>query len=166
MGTGSRGGGKLPRKILPPEGRNEKMQPRESAPSEKGSRRRNSPPGSPNAAARWWCSGEKGYRDRSHLLRLLLPRTGRAKPHPWHLSCPAGGGRLGITNDDFGQSRGEFWEEEGEKGTGSSTGTHTTCFTCNIMGIHETARSRYATPQNLTARNEFLKLKGSVNAEY
>lgn len=51
MGTGSRGGVKLPGKMLQPEGRKYKMQARESALSEKD-RTRNAPLVFPNTAAR------------------------------------------------------------------------------------------------------------------
>lgn len=131
MGTGSRGGVKIPRKTIHPDGRKYKMQPREFVPREKDSTSRNSPLVSSNAAARWWCSGEKGYQDRLPLLSLLLPRAGQAKTHPQHLSCPleAGWGSPAMTLASL-EGREEFLKEEGEKELEAalcpaSTGTRT-----------------------------------------
>lgn len=67
MGTGSRGGMKLPGKTLQPEGRKYKMQPREPALSEKG-RTRNSSLVFANPAARWGSSGEKGCQDQILMM--------------------------------------------------------------------------------------------------
>lgn len=137
--------------------------------SEKDTTSRNSPLVSPNATARRWCSGEKGYQDCLYLLSLLLPRAGQAKTHAWHLSRPAGGSRLGITSDDFGKSgREKALERRGWKGTGSSKlpSQHRntqTCFTSNFAHIHENSMSRYVTTQHLKTCDEFLKLKGSLN---
>lgn len=134
MGTGSGGGGKLPRKTLHPEGTRRSQENLRWV--KRMMDKQKFTPGLQQ------CIGDAqgSYQDHLHLLSVLLPRAGHAKPHPWHLAGPTGGSRLGITSNDFGQTGGERVWKKRVKGDRKQHRSTQMCFSTNVKGNNSTSQ--------------------------